>query len=101
MSDGFNLRASLHQLTQVDRQQQDVHRTPIAHQDQTERTSQDEWMHRSRMPVQPDGAEGRNVDPEHRKKAFFKKKKRRKKTRPRNRDQCDQGDEGLFVDYSV
>lgn len=101
MSDGFNLRASVHQLTQVERQQQESHRSPVAHQDQTERASHDEWMHRSRMPVQPDGTEGRNVDPEHRKKVFFKKKKRRKKTRPRDRDQFDRGDEGLFVDLSV
>jgi len=58
----INMQISVTQLTQIDRHQNDAHRTPTVHQEQNMQASQQEAAHRLNMPVQPDVIEKKKVD---------------------------------------
>lgn len=99
MVDGMDLSASMHNLTQMDKFQQDSHQTPIHNQEQNQEAAKEEAARRLDMPVQPDEAEGKTINPDNRKKHpnQRKKKKKKKQKQPPNRG----GDTGHFVDFSA
>ncbi|MBD3345484.1 MAG: hypothetical protein GF401_10520 [Chitinivibrionales bacterium] len=98
---GVDFRASLNNLTQLDRHQQDIHKAPLLNQERNSEIARQKAAQRVEMPVQPDETEGKNIDPEERRReqAEGERKKRRKNKntnehkRPRNN--------GLFVDIDA
>jgi hypothetical protein len=76
---GLNFQASVSNLTQMDRFQQDAHRTPVVNQEQNAQAAQDEASQKTLKPMQPDGVEGKRIDPRQRKGDENAKKRNRKK----------------------
>jgi hypothetical protein len=77
--DGINLQASVNNLTQMDRHQQDLSRAPLVHQDQNAVIARDEAEKRIRMPVEPEYARGKKVDTRLRKNDRQERRKKQKK----------------------
>ncbi len=100
MADGMDLSASMHNLTQMDRFQQDSHHTPIVHQEQNQEAAKEEAARRTDMPVQPDETEDKIVDPENRKEQQNRQRKRKKKKEKR-KPQNTGGKTGHFIDFSA
>ena len=74
----LNLQAVVNNVPVVDRVSQDIHRLPVAHQQQTATMASDQAIHRSQMPNEADALGGKKVDPDDRKQrqqAFKKKQK--------------------------
>lgn len=98
--DGLDIQASLHNLSQMDRHQQDGHRTPMVHQQQNAEMARDEAGQRIEKPVEADEAEGKTVDPEDRRRRD--REGRKKKNQERKSDTGkDKGSTGRFIDFSV
>jgi len=99
----FDLNVSINNLSQLDRHQDDIHKTPIAHQEQNARKTEEELQQRMTMPVAPDEVEDKNVNPDdHRTAAENRKRKKRrqkKKTSPRKLN--DRGGSEHIVDVTV
>ena len=74
----LDLSASMHNLTQMDRFQQDSHHAPIHNQEQNQEAAKEEAAKRTDMPVQPDETEDKIVDPDNRKEQSYRKRKRKK-----------------------
>jgi hypothetical protein len=98
--DGLNLQASVSNLTQMDRFQHDAHRTPVVNQEQNAQTAQDEASRRIAIPVQPDGVEGKRIDPKQRKRDGNAKKQNRKKGET-DRSNGPMKNSGGFLDIRV
>lgn len=100
MVDGMNLQASMHNLTQMDKFQQDSHHTPIVNQEKNAEAAKEKAAQRIDKPMEPDETEEKTIDPENRRKDARrnqKKKKKKKKTKPPNRGE----DTGHFIDFSA
>ncbi len=100
MVDGMNLQASMHNLTQMDKIQQDSHNTPIVNQEKNAEAAKEAAAQRINKPVEPDETEEKTIDPDNRKKDANrnkKKKKKKKGRKPKNRG----GDTGHFIDFSA
>jgi hypothetical protein len=96
---GLNFQASVSNLTQMDRHQQDVHRTPVVNQEQNAEIARGEAAQRTARPVQPDRAEEKKIDPKQRGPGEEnRKKKRNKKVDAVNGKSPDSG---FFLDISV
>ena len=65
--DSVNTNFSVNNLPQMERNQSEVHRTPIVNQDQNARMAADEAQTRLSMPVEAEAIEKKNVDPEDKK----------------------------------
>jgi len=76
---GMNVQISVTNLTQLDRHQSDSHRTPVTHQDQNAAMAQEVAHRRVAMPVEPDAADNKNIDPEDGKKDMGRQRRSRKK----------------------
>jgi hypothetical protein len=74
-----NFQASVNNVTQMDRFQQDSSRTPVINQSQNAVIAQEEAEKRIRMPMQPDHAEGKKVDLQRQKNETRGNKKRKQK----------------------
>ncbi len=61
---GIDIQAPVNNLPHIDRIQSDSHRLPVVHQEHNVENARDEAARRTTMPVQPDEAEGKNIDPE-------------------------------------
>jgi hypothetical protein len=79
--DGVNFQASVNNLTQMDRHQQDAVRTPGVNQEQNSQIARDEAAQKALRPEQPDEIEGKRVDPKQRKQDNDKRKDQKKKER--------------------
>ncbi|HEX7511358.1 MAG TPA: hypothetical protein VF335_08665 [Chitinivibrionales bacterium] len=78
--DGLNLQASVSNVVQMDRHQQDIHRTPGINQEQNAEIARNVSAQRIAKPVEPDDVEKKKVDQGARKNdAESRKKKRSKK----------------------
>ncbi len=99
MVDGMNLQASMHNLTQMDKIQQDSHNTPILNQDKNAEAAKEAAAQRITKPNEAEETEEKTIDPDNRKKDANrnKKKKKKKKRKPSNRG----GDTGHFIDFSA
>ena len=75
---GVNFQASFHNLTQVDKIQQDEHHAPVAKQDQNAEAAKEEAAKRIDMPTEPDEPEGKAVDPEAKKENPGRRRKNKR-----------------------
>ncbi|MBN1309122.1 MAG: hypothetical protein JXA18_14455 [Chitinispirillaceae bacterium] len=88
----INMQLSITQLTQMDRHQNDAHRTPTVHQEQNAQLAQEEATRRLAMPVEPDTVEQKRIDPEGKRNERKEQRKKRRREgaqteqRPRQRD---------------
>jgi hypothetical protein len=100
--DGVNLQASVNNVTQMDRFQQDASRTPVVNQEQNAVIEREEAERRIRMPVQPDHVEGKKVDPQQRKNESNARKKKQKKGAAGDQEQKGRTTTGgFFVDIQA
>ena len=99
---GVNVHVSVSNLVQVDRHQSDNHRNPVVYQEQNAGITRDENTRRVKMPVEPDKAEGKKIDPENKKQESGRKskKKREKKVKQQNQ-QRSRSDSGYMVDIQA
>jgi hypothetical protein len=74
-----NLQASVNNVTQMDKFQQDQARTPVVNQDQNAAIAREEAEKRIRMPTEPEHAEGKKIDPRQERKNRQSRKKRQNK----------------------
>ncbi|MBN1759578.1 MAG: hypothetical protein JW863_14725 [Chitinispirillaceae bacterium] len=78
--DSVNVNFSVNNLPQMERNQSEVHRTPIVNQEQNARLAADEADARLAMPVEADAIEKKNIDPDDKKERQeqWKNKNRRR-----------------------
>ncbi len=99
----MDLQASIHNLLQMDRHQEETHRMPVMNQAQNAEKAREEAAQRTETPQQPEQPEGKNVDSEARKRlqreAQRRKKEKEKKQRTRRRGSIDGA--GRYVDVTV
>jgi hypothetical protein len=95
---GLDLQASMSNLTQMDRHQQDAHRSPVAHQQQNAVQAQQDAMRRLAMPPPSDALEQKDPDSRRTKREYRFRKRRRQHARVAR--QRDSGGGG-FVDYNA
>lgn len=102
MNTSLNISSSVQNLTQIDRHQGDINRTPINSQYHNAQITLQEAQRRMNMPVQPDAVDKKKVDAEQSKKEFNqkKKKKREDKTKPPP-GQKNRSSSGQFVDIDA
>lgn len=99
MGTGINMQASVHNLTQTERLQQDAHRLPVANQEQNAQKMLKDARHRLTVAPQSDTVEGKICDSQDRKKVFLKKKRKKKNTPQNNKNKnTSHRGEGLFID---
>jgi hypothetical protein len=77
----INLQASVNNVTQMDKFQQDQSRAPLVHQDQNSLIAREDAEKRIRMPMEPEHAEGKKVDGRQEKKEGRGRGKRQGKNR--------------------
>ncbi len=82
--DSVNTNFSVNNLSQMDRLQSDVHRTPVVNQDQNARLAEHEAGVRLTMPVEADALENKTVDPDDKKEQKHQRgeKQSREKRKP-------------------
>ena len=99
----IDFQASMHNLSQMDRHQQETHRTPVVNQEQNADISRDEAAQRVDMPVQPDQAENKNIDPRAARRREWEERKRRRKEEEdkKKKKKKRSHDSGRFVDLDV
>jgi hypothetical protein len=95
---GLNLQASVSNLTQMDRHQQELHRAPMVNQEQNALIAQNEAAQRTAKPVQPDKVEDKKVDRKRDNDNENRKKKRNKKNDPPGGKSPESG---FLLDISV
>jgi hypothetical protein len=98
---GLDMQASLHNLTQADRLQQEAQKAPLAHQSQSAEKVRQDAAQRLNMPTQPDTVEKKDPDARHRKRLFFLGKKRKKKKKDDKKSARHADGDGFFIDYSA
>ena len=97
-----NVRISVSNLVQMDRLQHETHRGPMVHQEQNAENARQEAARRLQAPVQPDQAEGKNIDPNaRREEEARKRKKRRQEAGEEKATSKIVDDRGRVVDYSA
>jgi hypothetical protein len=96
----IDLQASVNNLTQVDRLQQDQHRAPVVNQVQNAEISREEQARRATAPSEPEKSEGKTIDPNAKRQEQQKSKKKRalRKDKP---DPDPPSRTGYFVDLSA
>ncbi|MBD3315536.1 MAG: hypothetical protein GF344_07090 [Chitinivibrionales bacterium] len=92
----MDMQASVHNLSQLDRHQNEAHRMPVEHQDQNADKVLQENVAKMRMPVEADKAEGKKTDSKRKKKEFAHKRRKKKKKEKEERRMSGKG--GFFVD---
>lgn len=97
----IDFQASMHNLSQMDRHQQETHRAPVMNQEQNADISRDEAAQRVDMPVQPDQTENKNIDPQARRRREWEERKRRRKEKEKEKKQRRSRDSGRFVDLNI
>ena len=98
---GINFQASFHNLTQVDKIQQDEHHTPVAKQDQNAEEAKEAAAKRIDMPTEPDETEGKVIDPENKKEHPGRRRRKKKKKKAVKKAPDRRKDRGRFVDFSA
>lgn len=98
--DGVNLQASMHNLTQVDRLQNEEHTAPIANQDRNAQAAKEEAAKRVQMPVEPDSVEEKRIDAENHKAKIKEKRKKRKKEEKEKKKNIGTNT-GRFIDFNA
>lgn len=97
-----NFQASVNNMVQMDRFQNDASRAPVVNQAQNAGIEQTEAEQRIQMPVQPEQADGKKVDPRQRKPETREKKKRRKPSpAPDQKPEGKSSTGGFFVDLQA
>lgn len=95
----INLQASISNLSQMDRLQNDRHHNPVASQQQNADSAVEEAAKRLNMPSQTEKAEGKNVDPENRKKEKYKRRKKKKLEESQRKKNEQSENSGHIIDY--
>jgi hypothetical protein len=96
----MNVNASLHNLLQMDRHQEESNRIPVIHQAANAEVERETAARRPEMANQPEQPDGKNVDSEGRKRyqrEAPKRKPQKKKTNTRGKTDGA----GRFVDVIV
>ena len=96
---GLNFQASVSNLTQMDRHQQDLHRSPVVNQEQNAQIARDDAAQRILRPMQPDEVEEKKVDPKQRKQdnEMWKKKNKKQGASVKGKS----ADSGFFLDIRI
>ncbi len=100
---GVDIHISLNNVPQFEKNQSQNNRAPLVFQGQNAQISQDELLQRIRIPVEPEQAEGKKVDPKDKKQQSGSGKKQQKEQtdEQKKRQRKSKSDEGFFVDLQA
>ncbi|MFP4163367.1 MAG: hypothetical protein ACLFVE_05260 [Chitinispirillaceae bacterium] len=87
---GFGVHISVNNLPQFDRLQSNAIRVPAVHQSKNAEIARAHMEQQVKTASEPEGAEGKNIDPEDRKKEQNCSKKRSKKKKKKDKSTEDQ-----------
>jgi hypothetical protein len=96
----LDVQASLNNLVQMDRHQEEGNRIPMVHQSANASFERENAAHRLERPNQPEQPEGKNVDSEAHKRYMQAREKRRQAHKKQQRRGRTDG-AGRFVDLTV
>ena len=96
-----NMQASVNNVTQMDKHQQDQSRAPLVHQDQNAVIAREDAEKLIRMPAEPEHAEGKKVDPRHEKKDRHNGRNRRQKNQAGVKSPPRSPSSGYIVDIEA
>jgi len=96
----INFQASFHNLSQIDKVQDEAHRAPVVHQGQNADLDREAVARRLDMPVQPDETEGKIIDPKDRREEQRRNRQRRKRQNEKKQTPGKHRD-GRFIDIDV
>jgi hypothetical protein len=97
----IDLQASVNNLTQVDRHQQDQHRAPVVNQQQNAQIVREEQEQRVNAPAEPEKGDGKIIDPKAGRRDQGRQKKQKKAPRKNSPDPDPPSRTGYFVDLSA
>ena len=95
----MDLQSSIHNLSQMDRHQDEAHRVPAGDREQNAQIEREQAARRPEQANEPEQPEGKNVDSESRKR-YQRELERRKRQKKRVRRGKVDG-AGRFVDVTV
>ncbi|MBD3420017.1 MAG: hypothetical protein GF398_07880 [Chitinivibrionales bacterium] len=99
---GIDFHGSMHNLTQMDKHQQDGSKMPVVHQNQNAQAAEQEALKRLDMPLEPDESEGKDINPdENRRNPNYQKQKKKKKKKERKNPRSGMTGSGRFVDVDA
>lgn len=101
---GLGVHISVNNVPQFDRLQSNAHRAPAVHQVKNAEIANARVEQQLKMPTQPDEAEGKNIDPEDRKKdrnRSRKKTKKEKKKGEASEENKTKPDSGSLIDIEA
>ena len=100
---GIDVQISIANLTQMDRHQNDINKAPAVNQEKNTLIALQESAKRVTMPVEPDQAEGKNIDPEDKKRENLPKGKKKKRTKKADsiKQSLSRSNSGYFVDVEA
>lgn len=101
---GVDIHISLNNVPQFEKNHSESNRAPTVFQGQNAQISQDELHLRVKVPVAPEQAEGKKVDPKDRKKEEHSGKKRGKEQKDEQQkkgQKKSKSDEGAFIDLQA
>ena len=96
-----NMQASVNNVTQMDKHQQDQSRTPLVHQDQNAVIAREDAEKLIRMPTEAERAEGKKVDPRQEKKDRQNGRNRQKKNQSGVKSTPRSSSSGYIVDIEA
>ncbi|HON10524.1 MAG TPA: hypothetical protein PLE24_06610 [Chitinispirillaceae bacterium] len=100
----INVHVSVSNAGQVDRFQSDAHRNPVVHQEKNAEMHRNEAEQKVRMPVQPESAEGKVIDPNDKRREQREKQKKRNRSPEESKSQIglrERKDSGYIVDLEA
>jgi hypothetical protein len=98
---GINFQASVTNVTQMDRHQQDIHKAPSVNQEQNALIARHEAAERTMKPVQPDGTKDKKIDADERKRDNDRNKKRHQENQGSKENGGKKSDSGFFLDIEA
>jgi len=97
----LDFQASINNLTQLDKVQQEQHRAPVVNQTQNAAAAAEEAAQRVVRPEQPDQVEGKVIDPNARRQERQAKRRRNRELRKNRPDPDSPTRTGHFVDLDA
>ncbi len=97
----INLQLSMTNLTQMDRIQNDAHRSPMVHQAQNAQKNEDETVKRMNMPVEPENVEKKKIDPDRERREHREQKRKKSHAENKKEDKTQTNNSVSFIDIKV
>lgn len=96
-----DFNASMSNLSQLERHQNDGHRAPMIDQQANIEKAREEALQRTEMATEPEEPEGKNVDPRDRRREEQRRDRKRRAMKKKKRTKRPRPGGGSFVDIDA